>query len=169
MPDNHKPTLSAILALDQHQLIGSQGQLPWHLPADLQHFKKTTLNHPVIMGRKTYESIGKPLPMRTNIILTHDQTYAATECLIAHTTDEAIRLAQETNTDEIFVIGGAEIYQSFMPLIKRLYITEIAHSFLGDTYFKWNKNEWVEVAREHHAADEKNSYEYTFCVYERTI
>lgn len=169
MPDNHQsaPILSAILAMDQNGLIGDHGNLPWHLPADLQHFKKTTLNHVVIMGRKTYLSIGKPLPHRTNIILTHDASFTAKDCLIAHSREEAISLAKKVEPKEMFIIGGAEIYQTFMSLIKRFYITEIAHTFTGDAYFTWHREEWREISRDSHEPDEKNRYPYSFMVFER--
>lgn len=168
MPDkNQQPRVSAILAMDQNQLIGSAGSLPWHLPADLQHFKKITLNHPIIMGRKTYLSIGKPLPQRCNIIITHDTTFKADGCLIAHSPEEALAIAASLNQGDTFVIGGAEIYKAFMPFITRLYITEIAHAFSGDTYFdSWHKEKWREIDRCEHLPDEKNSYAYAFLTYE---
>lgn len=169
MPDkNSKPRVSAILAMDQNQLIGKGGSLPWHLPADLQHFKKITLNHPIIMGRKTYLSIGKPLPGRSNIIVTHDMAFKADGCLIAHSAKEALEMAASLNQEELFIIGGAEIYKAFMPFITRFYITHIAHAFEGDTHFdSWNVADWHEIARTLHAPDEKNAYSYAFLVFER--
>src|SRR5579871_1528577 len=131
MPDkNYLPRLSAILAMDKNALIGANGTLPWRLPADLQHFKKTTINHAIIMGRRTYDSLGKPLPNRTNIILTTDRQFNAGNCLIAHNLDEALTLARTHEQEEIFIIGGAEIYKLFMPYLSRLYITSIDHAFV---------------------------------------
>lgn len=161
-----EPLLSAILAMDQNQLIGNRGALPWHLPADLQHFKKITLNHVVIMGRKTFSSIGKPLPQRVNIVLTQDRSFQRADCLIAHTKEEALTLAKQ-NDNEIFIIGGNEIYKLFMNDIQKLYITEIHQQFPGDTHFEWNKNDWRETQRVNYDADEKNAYAYSFVIYER--
>ena len=167
MPDNKTlPRLSAILAMDKNQLIGKEGALPWYLPADLQHFKKITLNHTVIMGRRTYASIGKPLPQRTNIILTHDTSFNAPNCLVAHSKEEALQLAASHEQEEAFIIGGALIYKIFMNELSRLYITEIDHVFSGDTYFGWDRTIWREVERMTHLPDEKNPYPYSFVVYE---
>lgn len=169
MPDkNQQLSVSAILAMDKNQLIGKGGSLPWHLPADLQHFKKMTLNHPIIMGRKTYLSIGKPLPGRTNIIVTHDITFEAAGCIVTHSPEEALSTANAKNEGEVFIIGGAEIYKVFMPYIQRFYITQIDHEFIGDTYFNnWKKNEWQEIEKTHYFPDEKNPYAYSFSIYER--
>ena len=111
--NSHRPVLSAIVAMDKNRAIGHQNRLPWHLPADLKHFKTLTNHHAILMGRKTYESIGKPLPNRTNIILTRDPTYQATGCITVTSVDKAIEeaLANHYHNNEIFIIGGAEIYQ----------------------------------------------------------
>jgi dihydrofolate reductase len=171
MPDQKKkPLISAILAMDMNQLIGANGSLPWHLPADLQHFKKLTLQHPVIMGRETYLSIGKPLPQRINIIMTRNTDFEVPGCLVAHSPEEAILKAGAGDTDEIFIIGGAAIYSLFMPLIERLYITQISHVFSGDTYFtSWHPTDpnWQQIENSMHAPDEKNAYAYRFMVFER--
>ena len=159
--------ISAIVAMAENRVIGAQNRLPWHLPADLAHFKSITTGHPILMGRKTYESIGKPLPNRTNIILTRDPHYRADGCLVVSSIDDA--LAQATsNQQEIFIIGGAEIYQQLLPRIQRLYITLVHEIFDGDVFFpELNMNEWKEVAHEAHTADEKNVYPFSFLVYER--
>jgi len=160
------PRLSAIVAMAENRVIGKNNQLPWHLPADLQHFKTLTTGHPIIMGRKTHESIGKPLPHRTNIIITRDPTYRANGCLIATSFEAALQHA--TATDEIFVIGGAEIYRHTLPYLQRIYLTIIHHAFEGDSFFpEFNSTEWKETARDYHAADEKNAYAYSFITLER--
>lgn len=165
---NNKPILSAIAAMSTNRVIGNKNQLPWHLPADLKHFKAVTSGHPVLMGRKTYESIGKPLPNRTNIILTRTTNYSAPDCLIIHNVEAAISMAVELEMDEIFVIGGAEIFKQLLPQIQRLYLTHIHHTFDGDAFFpELNMDDWKEVSRERHHADEKNKYDYSFIVMER--
>ncbi len=162
-----KPVLSAIAAMAEDRVIGKDNQMPWHLPADLKHFKAITTGHPVLMGRKTYESIGKPLPNRTNIILTRDTTYSAPDCLVVTSAESALNMAHEQEMNEIFVIGGAEIYRQLMPKIQRLYLTLIHHKFAGDTFFPELAGEWREISRENHSADDKNAYDYSFVVMER--
>lgn len=166
---NHqKPVISAIVAMAENRVIGKDNKMPWHLPADLKHFKGTTSGHPVLMGRKTYESIGKPLPDRTNIIMTRDTQYSAPDCVILNSIETALSMANELDMDEIFVIGGAEIYRQLLPQIQRVYLTIVHHSFDGDAFFpELNADEWHEVSRERHAADEKNKFDYSFVVMER--
>lgn len=162
------PTLSAIAAMAENRVIGKDNKMPWHLPADLKHFKNITSGHPVLMGRKTFESIGQPLPNRTNIILTRDSSYSAGDCLVVTEAETAISMASEIDQDEIFVIGGAEIYKHLLPQIQRLYLTIVHESFTGDTFFPALKEEeWREVSAEHHRRDEKNAYDYSFIVMER--
>lgn len=166
--NQNQPVLSAIAAAGENRVIGKDNKMPWHLPADLKHFKTLTSGHPVLMGRKTYESIGKPLPNRTNIIMTRDMNYSAPDCIIVTSVETAVSMASELDMDEIFVIGGAEVYRQLLPQIQRVYLTEIHHQFEGDAYFpELNTQEWKEVSRERHAADEKNQYEYSFVVLER--
>lgn len=124
--------LSIIAAIAKNGVIGNQGKLPWHLPEDLKHFKETTLGHPIVMGRKTFESIGKPLPGRENIVLTRDQTFQGKGVTVIHSLADAI---ENHPDEEIFVIGGAEIYQLALPLADKLYLTLIDQEFPGDTYF----------------------------------
>lgn len=162
------PTLSAIVAMAENRVIGNGNKMPWHLPADLKHFKTVTNGHPVLMGRKTFESIGKPLPNRTNMIITRDRQYSAQDCLIVNDLNTALSMAQEIDQNEIFVIGGAEIYRQLLPKVQRLYVTEIHHPFQGDAHFpELDVSEWQEVAREDHQADDKNAYAYTFVTLER--
>lgn len=166
---NQSVVISAILAMSENRVIGLHNQLPWHLPADLKHFKTLTTGHPIIMGRKTYQAIGKPLPNRTNIILTRDATFSAPDCIVTTSAAEALESAKEIETVEIFIIGGAEIYKIFFPYTQRIYLTQIHKTFEGDTYFQaLNPDEWHEIARIEHVADEKNAYDYSFITLERT-
>ena len=157
-----------LVAVAENNVIGKDNELPWYLPADLKYFKKTTLGHPVIMGRKSYESIGRPLPKRTNIVLTRDPYYLSSNILIAHNLKEALSLAEGLDSEELFVIGGAAIYEASFPWLERLYITEVHESFEGDTFFpEWDQDEWNLISEQHHESDEKNEYDYSFKIYER--
>ncbi|WP_028399654.1 dihydrofolate reductase [Ectobacillus panaciterrae] len=159
--------ISLIVAMDQNRLIGSHNDLPWRLPADLAYFKKTTMGHPIIMGRKTFESIGKPLPGRENIIVTRNKEYQAEGCTVVHSISELLERFAST-AEEVFVIGGAELFQEALPAAERLYITYIEELFTGDTWFpEISEAEWQEVSREQGVQDEKNPYEYYFTVYEK--
>lgn len=158
--------ISAIFAMSENRVIGKNNQLPWHLPADLKHFKQITMGNPILMGRKTYESIGKPLPGRCNIVITRDTNYQAPGCVVVNSVESA--LAAVKDNDEIFIIGGALLYQETLPLTQRLYMTLIHHSFDGDTFFPaLNENEWQEVERTDHPADENNKYSYSFVTLDR--
>ncbi|PLR98897.1 dihydrofolate reductase [Bacillus sp. T33-2] len=159
--------ISFIVAMDKNLVIGKENQLPWHLPADLKFFKQVTMGHPIVMGRKTHESIGRPLPGRENIVITRDKDYVAEGCTVIHSVEEITRL-DEKKDDEIFVIGGAEIFKLTLPVADRMYITLIEAEFEGDTYFpEINKNEWKLVTKEKGPKDDKNPYDYYFCIYER--
>ncbi len=158
--------LSLIAAADEQGVIGDHGKIPWHLPADFAHFKVVTTGHPVIMGRKTFESIGKPLPGRTNIVVTRDRGYAAEGCLMADSLERALELAEQAQ--ESFVIGGGELYRIAMPHATRVYLTRVHGEFAGDTYFPaMDEKEWELVSSEPHGKDEKNPHAYTFLTYER--
>lgn len=162
-----RPMLSAVIAMAENRVIGKNNQLPWRLPADLKHFKAITIGHAVLMGRKTYESIGKPLPQRTNIVLTRNPRFVAPGCLVVTSSEEAIQYAKSENK-EIFIIGGAEIYQQLLPEIQRIHLTLIHHHFAGDTYFpELNPHEWQEVENISHASDQENAYAYSFLTLER--
>jgi len=153
--------ISIIVAMDANGVIGRDNELPWHLPADLQHFKKTTMGKPILMGRKTYESIGRPLPGRTNIVITRDSRYQAAGCVVVNSIDAAMDAAGEQ--DEIMVIGGAEFYRQVLPRTKTVYLTRIHATFDGDTVFpELNEADWCEVERSDQAADEKNPHDYSF-------
>lgn len=155
-------TISLIAAMDKNRVIGTDdGKLPWHLPADLKRFKSLTIGKPVIMGRKTFESIGRSLPERLNIVITRNKNYEAPGCAVVHSADEA--LAQTKDALEVMVIGGAEIFTQFFPRAGKMYLTLIDGVFSGSVYFpEWNSAEWREVSREAHEPDEKNRYGYTF-------
>ncbi|MBI4095098.1 MAG: dihydrofolate reductase [Candidatus Liptonbacteria bacterium] len=158
--------ISIIVAVGKNRVIGKRGGLPWYLPADLKHFKEITMGHPIVMGRRTHESIGKALPGRTNVVITREKNYEAPGCVIVHSIDEA--LDRVKGEEEIFFIGGAEIFSQALPLAKRLYITQIDHEFEGDIFFpEINMSEWREMNREEGKTDEKNSYLYRFLVFER--
>ena len=161
-----KPLISLIVAMDQQRLIGRNNQLPWHISADLQYFKKITLGKPIIMGRKTHESIGRALPGRKNIVLTHDKTFKATGCDVVHSVEQALQSAGDVA--EVMVMGGASLYALFLPVTDRLYITEVAASLTGDTWFpEWDRVLWTLASEVQHKADDKNSYDYCFKVLDR--
>jgi dihydrofolate reductase len=159
-------SLSIICAMDQNRLIGNNNALPWHLPADLAFFKQTTLGKPILMGRKTYESIGHPLPGRQNIIITRNAGYQADGCDCCSSIDAALELA--SGHKEVMLIGGASLYQQTLEKAQRLYLTHIHSSFEGDAWFPaFDSKDWLEVWREDHYADEKNKYDFSFMKYSR--
>lgn len=154
-----------IAAMTRNHVIGINNTLPWRLPADLKQFKTITMGKPILMGRKTFESIGKALPGRTNIILTQ-QSFNAPECLIVHSIPEALQLVQDY--EEVIVIGGAQIYQTLLPFATRLYLTIIETELEGDAFFpKWNNNEWKIVQETYREKDNDNPYDLRFMVLER--
>jgi dihydrofolate reductase len=159
-------TISIIAAIDENNVLGKDNKLIWHLPADLQHFKELTSGHHIIMGRKTWESIGKkPLPNRTSIVITRDKNYKAEGCMLVHSLDEA--LAAVKNDEEVFVIGGAEIYKQAMEKATKMYITRVHHAFQGDTFFPEIGKEWFEAIYNDFEKDEKNKYDFSLCEYEK--
>lgn len=159
--------ISLIVAVSENNLIGRNNQLIWHLPADLRYFKEKTLGKPIIMGRKTFESIGRPLPQRQNIVITRDIHFHYESVISAENLPKAIELAG--NTPEIMILGGGSIYEQALPLADKIYLTRIHHifeSFAGDVFFpKLDPNVWHLKCEEKHEADEKNVYDYTFQEY----
>jgi len=159
--------ISMIVAMADHRVIGLNNEMPWHLPADLQHFKKITLGKPVIMGRKTYDSIGRALPGRLNIVVSRDPnlTIAGVTCVTS--VEQALSVAE--GVEEVMIIGGATIYEHFLAVTNRLYLTFIDLNTPGDTYFPdyLAQGEWTEVDREHYLADGKNAYNLEFVTLER--
>lgn len=160
-------TLSMIVATADNRIIGKNNEMPWHLPADLAYFKKITLGKPIIMGRKTFESIGRPLPGRRNIVISRDQSFKAEGVESVTSVDAALALVE--GVDEIMVIGGGAIYEHCMPSATRLYVTHINANIDGDTRFPMFDivNDWSKVSDEVFIADDKNDYDLNFCVYER--
>ena len=159
--------ISFIVAMDENQVIGKNNQLPWHLPEDLKFFKRVTMGHPIAMGRKTHESIGRILPGRENIIITRQHDYRCEDGTVFYQIGDFIEYCRGRN-DEIFVIGGAEIFRETLPFADRLYITLIHEQFEGDTFFPELKEEdWMLVSSEHGIKDEKNPYDYEFQIYHR--
>ena len=159
-------TLSIIVAMAENGVIGRGNTLPWHLPADLKRFKQLTMGHTLIMGRKTFQSIGRPLPGRKTIVMTRDADFSAPGVEIARTTDEALQKA--SGDSEIFSAGGVEMFKQMLDLADRIYLTLVRAKIEGDTFFPaidWNQ--WRQVSREDHPADDKHAYPYSFQVYER--
>lgn len=158
--------LSLIVARARNGVIGLEGKMPWHLPQDLAHFKRTTLGHPIIMGRKTWESIGRPLPGRRNLVVTRNAAFPAPGAEVVTSLDQA--LARVAMLDEVFVIGGGELYALAMPLAQRLVVTEIDAEFAGDAFFPTPATgEWRETSREVHPASAEQALGYAFVTYER--
>lgn len=161
-----QPTLSLIAAMDENRVIGSDNRLPWRLPADLQHFKRLTMGKPMVMGRKTWESLPGLLPGRTHIVITANPTYQAAGCLLVHSIEQALAAAGEV--DEIMVVGGANLYRQLLPRADRLYLTLVHTRVSGDAWFPdYQADEWRETAREDHAADERNPFAYSFLTLQR--
>lgn len=153
--------ISLIAAMAHHRVIGKNNQLPWHLPADLKHFKTITTGKPVIMGRKTYESIGKPLPNRQNIVLTTHQEWSAEGVTTVHSWEEALLACDSAS--EVVVIGGAQLYQQTLAIATHLYLTFIDAEIEGDAFFpEWNQSEWIEIDRKFQPADPANQYPMEF-------
>jgi len=157
--------VSDVVAISENHVIGKDNKLLWYLPNDLKHFKVITTGHTVIMGRKTYESVGKPLPKRRNIIITR-QDIIIEGCEVVNSIEAALALC--AGEEEVFIVGGAEIYKLAMHLTNRIYLTIVHKQFDGDSFFpEINKQEWKEVSREDYQPDEKNSLPYSFITLER--
>ncbi|ODU29650.1 MAG: diacylglycerol kinase [Thiobacillus sp. SCN 62-729] len=162
----NKPRVSVIAALARNRVIGVENRLPWRLPEDLAHFKALTLNHPILMGRKTFESLGRPLPGRTNIVITRNVDYRRDGCLVADSIPAAIALCEDA--DEVFFIGGAELYAQVIPLADRLYLTEVDIDAQGDAWFPdYDRSAFREVSREPHTGVKGDALRFDFVVYER--
>jgi dihydrofolate reductase len=160
--------LSIIVAVADNRVIGREGDLPWRLSADLKRFKALTMGHHLLMGRKTFESIGTVLPGRTTVVISRGQPDLPTEVRLVHSLEQAVELARAHGDDEPFIAGGAEIYAQALPAADRLYFTRVHADSEGDTLFPaWQEAEWQEVFREDHPADDRNAHPYSFLVYER--
>ena len=163
--------ISIIVAMSENRVIGKNNQLPWHLPNDLKRFKTITLGKPVIMGPKTFESIGKILPGRQNIVLTHDPKWQAPhpDVWVVHSRDSALASAKSANLgDEVMIMGGAGIYETFLPIADTIYLTKVEGDIEGDTYFPEMKgSDWKTTMQEKHLRDSTHSVDYTFMILER--
>jgi dihydrofolate reductase len=164
--------LAVIVAAAENGVIGRNNALPWHLPQDLRYFKRVTMGKPIVMGRKTFESIGRPLPGRTNIVITRNPDFTAQGVRVVASLDEALRLAGDIalidGARELVVIGGAEIYKASIPLAGRLYITEVHATVQGDAFLpEIDWSQWREIGREHHVASDANPYDYSLVIYDR--
>jgi dihydrofolate reductase len=160
--------MEIVVAVSENDVIGRRNQLPWRLPADLKRFKTVTMGHPILMGRKTYESIGKALPGRANIVLSRSETFAPADCVVVSTLEAARREAR--GDAGLMVIGGAQIYKECLSFVSKIHLT-LVHTRIedGDAFFDaWRGTEWRETYREPHAADDKNSIAYTFLTLERS-
>lgn len=154
--------ISMIAAMANKRVIGANNKMPWHLPADLKHFKKTTLNKPIIMGRLTYESIGKALPGRLNIVVSRDESYTLSDAIVVKSPEAALSAAQ--GNEEVMIIGGGSIYQHFLPHCHRLYLTFIDLDVIGDTFFPDYESmyEWELLDQESHFPESQNPHPYRF-------
>ncbi len=155
--------IKIIVAISKNRVIGDSNKLIWHLPSDLKRFKEITTGHPIVMGRKTYQSIGRPLPNRRNIIITRDEEFEVEGCEVVNSIEEALLL---TNSD-CFIIGGGEIYKQSLHLAEQIYMTQIDKEFEGDTTFPELDRSWYVSKKEDFLSDEKNPYNYSFTFYER--
>ncbi|THK41593.1 type 3 dihydrofolate reductase [Methylophaga sp. SB9B] len=155
-----------VVAMDEQGLIGRDNDLPWRLSADLQYFRRITMGKPILMGRKTHESIGRALPGRQNIVVSSLVDYQAEGCDVANSIEDALKLA--ANADEIMVIGGSSLFEQMFDIVDKLYLTRVHAELEGDTWFpEWDQTQWQLISQESHPADEKNDYAYSFEVYQR--
>jgi dihydrofolate reductase len=160
--------ISLIVAMDRKRGIGKAGKLPWHLSSDLKRFRELTMGHHVIVGRKTYESIGKPLPGRQMIVVTRNSYLTPEGCLVGESVTDAIELARSRGESEVFVIGGAEIYTQALDRADRIYLTQVHAEVDADTFFpELEASAWTETDSAHHPADDRNQYSFTFKLLER--
>ena len=160
--------ISIIVAMGSNRAIGYQNTLPWRLSEDLKRFKQLTMGHHLLMGRKTYQSIGRPLPGRTSIVITRQKDFQAEGCLIAHSLDEAIALSEDRSETEAFVIGGAEIYSLALPQADRIYLTFVEANPQADAFFpEFNEVEWEIIEEQNFPADEKNTFASRFLILDR--
>jgi dihydrofolate reductase len=168
---NNTMVVSAIAALSKNRVIGRNNDLPWKLPDDMKFFMETTKGHHVIMGRKNYDSLRgkfKPLPDRTNVVITRQPDFQAPGCIVLHDIKDGLQIAKNNEEHECFIIGGSEIYKLAMPFTNRLYLTEIHAVVDGDTFFpEFDQKDWKEISRKHHAADDRHVYSFDFVIYEK--
>ncbi len=160
--------LALVVAVAENGVIGKNNSLPWRLPKDLAYFKQTTMGHPIIMGRLTFDSIGRPLPGRENIVVTRQHDWQSEGVSVAHSLTDALEKARCHANNWAMLIGGANLYQQALPFCQRLYLTEVHASVAGDAYFPaFDRREWTEVSRQRHEADASNPYPYSFVVLDK--
>ena len=157
--------ISFVVAFDRNKVIGKNGGLPWRLPDDMRRVREVTMGKPLIMGRRTYESIGRPLSGRTNIVLTRDPAFHPDGVLVAPTPQQALALAGDA--PEVIVFGGAEVFRHFLPMADRIYLTQVDADVGGDTYFDFNRTDWLVVENVPHPADERHPYPFNFLTLDR--
>ncbi len=162
-----KPVISLIVAMADNGVIGRDNDLPWRLPDDLKFFKRTTLGAPIVMGRRTWQSIGRPLPGRTNLVVTRNRRFEADGAQVAHSLGDALALVADV--PEVFVIGGATLYREALPMASRLYLTEVHADIDGDTTFpQWDRSQWREVRRDDRPADADHAHPFSLVLLERS-
>jgi dihydrofolate reductase len=157
--------IAFVLAYDRNKAIGKDGGLPWRLPDDLKHVREVTIGKPLIMGRRTYESIGRPLPQRTSIVLTRDPAFRPSGVMVARSPDEALAIAGDA--PEVIVFGGAEVFRQFLPIADRIYLTQVDADVGGDTYFDFDGSDWRVLETTSHPADDRHAYPFHFQTLER--
>jgi dihydrofolate reductase len=157
--------IAFVVAFDRNKVIGKDGALPWRLPDDMRHVRAVTMGKPLIMGRRTYDSIGRALPGRTNIVLTRDPAFHAEGVLVARTPEEALALAGDV--PEVIVFGGAEVFRQYLPLADRIYLTQVDADVGGDTYFDFGGTDWRVLENTPHPADDRHPYPFSFLTLER--
>lgn len=156
--------INIIVAIAQNGVIGNDNQLLWHISEDMRYFRSVTSGHPIIMGRKTYDSIGRPLPKRQNIVISR-QDISIEGCTVVHSLEEAL---EKVDSEDVFIIGGAQIYKLALPMANRLYVTNVKHDYAGDTHFpEWSKEEWREVSSEKYERGAEYEHPFSFDVYEK--
>ena len=166
-PEHGGPRVTLIAAVARNRIIGRDNRLPWHLPADLAHFKRLTLHKPIVMGRRTWESLPGLLPHRRHIVISRDRTFHSPGCEVVHSPEAAV--AAGADGPEIMVIGGASIYRAMLPVADRMELTMVGAEIDGDTRFPdWDTSVWHEIAREHRPRDDANAYDLDFVTLERT-
>ena len=163
-----KMKITIIVAKSKNNAIGKDNALLWRLSADLKNFKRLTSGHSIIMGRKTYDSIGRALPNRTNIIITRNKNFEAEDCLIKHSLEAALEFAENNGENEVFIIGGAEIYTQSLNKAQKIYLTQVEVEIEGDSFFPvFDEQKWTCIQKEAHLSDSKNEYNYVFEIYEK--
>lgn len=165
----HTPRIAYVVAMDENRLIGRDNDLPWRLPDDMSWFRRQTIGKPCIMGRKTYDSLPerfRPLPGRLNIVVTRNRQYDAPGAVVVHSVDDALRAAGDA--EEIIIVGGADLFRRLLPVVDRLYLTQVHSAVEGDVYFpEFDQTEWIEVHRQAHPADERHAYAFTWRILDR--